>query len=67
MQSENYLEERFALNGVQLILTSYKIGAVYHCRVASMDPGATIARSSGATAQEARDTVMQKARRRIGE
>lgn len=66
MQAENYLSEKLMLRGVPLVLTSYKIGMHYHCRIANEDPGAVIARSTAESQEEALRIVREKAEKRLG-
>ncbi|MCG3153637.1 MAG: hypothetical protein DKINENOH_00227 [bacterium] len=65
MQAEEYRSETREVAGVKLNLTCYKIGNAYHCHLANVDPGATIARATAATAAEAEALALQKARERL--
>lgn len=65
MQAEQYQTEKTRINDVPVVITSYKIGLTYHCRVANADPGAIIARSSADTPEEAYRLVKEKAEKRL--
>ncbi len=65
MHAEEYRSEIREVADVKLNLTCYKIGNAYHCHIANMDPGATIARATAATATEAEALAMQRARVRL--
>ena len=46
-------------------MTTYKIGDDYYCHVYNVDPGATIARATAATREEAVEEAMIKVSQRI--
>ncbi len=50
------------MEGWQVRLTSYKLGDVYHCTADNVDPGAWIARTQGATRDEAEEKALERAR-----
>ena len=52
LKSENYRTTPHEVNGVQINITSYKIGEQFYCHVTNLDPGATIARAEATTSQE---------------
>lgn len=60
-----YKEELQNINGVEVKITTYKIGEDFYCHIYNTDPGATIARASGNTRQEALQRALEKARKRI--
>jgi hypothetical protein len=43
-----------------------KLGDVYHCTIANVDPGARFARADGATREEAEPRAIEKATRYLG-
>ena len=65
MNAEQYLDETTELNGTAIHIISYKIGDEYHCHITNADPGATIARASGASREAARDAAVSKATQRL--
>jgi hypothetical protein len=46
-------------------VTSYKIGDMYHCKADNVSPGAQIARTTGATREEAENAAIAKATERL--
>lgn len=65
MKAESYTERELLIEGWPVRLTSYKTGDVYRARVESADPGATLARATGASAEEAEAGALEEARRRL--
>jgi hypothetical protein len=65
-QVEGHRVERRTLEGTPVTVTSYRIGDTHHCHVANLDPGATIARASAATAEEAIRVAVEKASAALG-
>lgn len=65
MKAEEYQERRVEAEGWPVNLTSYRIGAVYHCKADNVSPGAAIARGVGATREEAEEKALEQARRRL--
>lgn len=65
MKAEAYLVEEKELEGVPVVLRSYRIGGVFYAHVENKDPGATIARSEGTTREEATELALNKARARL--
>jgi len=65
MNTEEFKEEFRELNGTKIRITSYKIGSEFYCHIYNADPGATIARASGNTSEEAIQKALEKATARI--
>ena len=61
MKSEEYSERVVDVNGWQCRLTSYKLGDVYHCHADNVSPGARLARTTGATKEEAERNALERA------
>ena len=61
MKPENYSRRQQELAGWAVTIETYKLGDVYYCSIANVDPGARFARADGDTKQEAEDRAMQKA------
>jgi hypothetical protein len=65
MKVENHTERRLEIDGWQLNLRTYQIGDTYHCKADNVSPGANIARSTGATREEAERKAIAKATERL--
>ena len=62
MNAEDYATRTLELEGWQVKLTSYKLGETYHCTADNVEPGAWIARTQGATRDEAENKAIDRAR-----
>ena len=51
------------LSGWPITIETYKLGDVYHCTIANVDPGARFARADGPTKAEAERIALEKATR----
>jgi hypothetical protein len=65
MKAEDYSERELDVAGWPVRLTSYKLGDAYYCKADNVSPGAAIARTTGATRQEAENAALAKARHRL--
>lgn len=65
MKAEEYRTEIQDLEGVKVEVRSYRLEDTYYCHIASTDAGATIARASGATREEAVLAATERARQRL--
>jgi hypothetical protein len=65
MKVENHTERKVEIGGWEVNLRTYQIGDVYHCKADNVSPGATIARSSGVTREEAELKAIAKAAERL--
>lgn len=65
MKVENHAERRIEIAGWQVNLRTYQIDGTYHCKADNVSPGATIARSAGATREEAEQKAIAKATERL--
>jgi hypothetical protein len=63
VKSEDYSRRQQELAGWPISVETYKLGDVYHCSIASVDPGARIARADGTTREEAERRALEKAER----
>jgi len=61
VKSEEYSERLVDVGGWQCRLTSYRLGEVYHCRADNVSPGARLARTTGATKEEAEKAALERA------
>ena len=66
MNVENYAERQIEIDGWPVNLTSYQIGEVFHCKADNVSPGAALARTTGATQQEAEDKAISRAKELLG-
>jgi hypothetical protein len=62
MNAEEYSERLVDVEPWQVRLTSYKLGDVYHCKADDVSPGAALARTTGATREEAEQKALDRAR-----
>ena len=61
MKPEDHSRRQQELAGWQVTIETYKLGEVYHCTIANVDPGARFARADGATKEEAESRAIEKA------
>jgi hypothetical protein len=66
MKPEDYATKALEVEGWKVKLTSYKLDDVYHCTADNVDPGAWIARTQGATREEAENLALERARKLLG-
>jgi hypothetical protein len=66
MRVENFAERRIEIDGWPVNLTTYQIGEVYHCKADNVSPGAGLARTTGASRQEAEDKAIARAKELLG-
>lgn len=62
MQVEEFSERLVDVEPWQVKLTTYKLGDVYHCKADNVSPGAALARTTGATREEAEQKALDRAR-----
>ena len=67
MKPEDYSRVQRELAGWQITVETYKLGTVYHCTIANVDPGARFARADGATKEEAEQKAIEKATRYLAQ
>ena len=65
MKPEDYSEQNLEVAGWPIHLVSYKLGDEYLAKIDNVSPGAQIARSKGATKQEAEEKAQAKAKERL--
>ena len=63
MKAEEYSRRQIELVGWPISIETYRLGAVYHCTIYNVDPGARFARADGSTKAEAEQTALEKAER----
>ena len=59
----DYSRRQQELGGWQVMVETYKLGDLYHCSIANVDPGARFARADGSTREEAEARALEKAAR----
>jgi hypothetical protein len=62
MQPTGYSERVIDVEGWQVRLSTYKLGDTWHCKADNVSPGAWLARTSGATREEAEQLALDKSR-----
>lgn len=62
MKAEEYSERQVDVDTWQVKLTTYKLGDVYHTKADNVSPGAALARTTGATREEAEQKALDRAR-----
>jgi hypothetical protein len=67
LKPEEYSRRREELSGWAITIETYKLGDVYHCTIANVDPGARFARADGATREEAETRAREKAARYLAQ
>ena len=58
----DYSERQLEIEGWQVNITTYKLGEVYHSKADNVSPGAALARTTGATREEAEQKALDRAR-----
>lgn len=61
MKVENFAERKVEIGGWPVNLTTYQIGELFYCRADNVSPGAGLARTTGATRDEAEDKAIARA------
>ena len=67
MKPEDHSRRQMDLAGWPITIETYKLGDVYHCSIASVDPGARFARADGSTREEAERRALEKAERYLAQ
>jgi hypothetical protein len=67
MKPEEYSRRQQELAGWPVTVETYKLGAVYYCTIANVDPGARFARAEGPTRAEAEALALDKATRYLAQ
>jgi hypothetical protein len=63
----NYSERILELAGWKVRLTSYGLGDKYYCKADNVEPGACIARTQGATQEEAEQEAISRAEKYLAQ
>jgi len=67
MKPEDYSRRQQELGGWQVTIETYKLGDIFHCTIANVDPGARFARGDGPTREEAERIAIEKATRHLAQ
>ena len=67
MKPEHYSRRQQELAGWPVTIETYKLGEVYYCTIANLDPGARFARADGKTKEEAESLAIEKATRYLAQ
>lgn len=65
MKAESFSERTVEIEGWPVRLATFKAGDLYRTRADNVSPGATLARTSGATPEEAETKAIEEARLRL--
>jgi hypothetical protein len=66
MNVEEYQERKLELAGWPVNLSSYRIGAEWHCKADNVSPGAGLCRTTGSTREEAEAKATDRAAELLG-
>ena len=61
MKIEEYRERKLSVEGWEVNLTSYRLGAEWHAKADNVSPGATLCRTTGASREEAEGKALKRA------
>jgi len=61
MKVEDYQERRVQVLGWPVNVTSYRLGEVFHCKADNVSPGASLARTTGVSREEAEKKALERA------
>ena len=67
MKPDHQTSRREELAGWPVTIETYRLGDVYHCTIANVDPGARFARADGKTKEEAESTALAKAEKYLAQ
>jgi len=62
MKPDGYAERTVDVDGWKVNLTSYRMGEMFHAKADNVSPGAWLARTTGATREEAEEKALERAR-----
>jgi hypothetical protein len=67
VKPEEHSRRQQELAGWPITVETYKLGDVYYCTIANVDPGARFARAEGPTREDAESRAIEKATRYLGQ
>jgi hypothetical protein len=62
MRAEEFQERKVEVGGWPLNISSYRLGDTWHSKADNVSPGAALARTNGATREEAEQKAIARAR-----
>ena len=65
MKAEDYSVRELTIEGWPVRLISYRLGEQWHAKIENVSPGATLARGSAISAEDAQKQVLETATRRL--
>jgi hypothetical protein len=65
MKVEEHQERKVEIAGWPVNLTSYRIGEIFHCSADNVSPGATLARTTAPTREEAEAAAIDRAQAKL--
>jgi hypothetical protein len=65
VKAEEYRERKLAVAGWDVNLSSYRLGAEWHCKADNVSPGAGLCRTVGATREEAEEKALRRAQQML--
>jgi len=65
-RAQEFQERRLSVAGWEVNLSSYRLGDQWHCQADNVSPGASLARTTGASRQEAEDKALARAEALLG-
>jgi hypothetical protein len=65
MKAEDYQERQIEIESWPVKLTSYRVGETFYCTADNVSPGAAVARTSGATREEAENTAIERVKSKL--
>jgi hypothetical protein len=66
LKAEDFSEQRLDIDGWPIRLTSWRLGAVWHCHADNVSPGSTLARVHGHSKQDVERQATQRASELLG-
>jgi hypothetical protein len=66
MNAEEFRERKLEVAGWPVNISSYRLGAEWHAKADNVSPGAGLARTTGATREEAEDKALKRAEELLG-
>jgi len=66
VKAEEYQERKVEVSGWPVNLTSYRLDGIFHCKADNVSPGAALARTTGATREEAEKKALDRAAQLLG-
>lgn len=61
MRVEEFTERNLHVAGWEIVLTTYRLGEIFHCKADNAAPGATLARTSAPSKEEAEEKAVKRA------